>query len=173
MRTKKRQTAWSDLAASQQAAWFGFLRTHDQVVRELDQELQEAHGLPLTSYDVLVQLARAPSGQRQMWELAEAVVLTRSGLTRLVERLEREGLVERCRGEGDARQVFARITKRGHQRLRESSSTHVAGVRARFLDRLSPEQIDQLGGIWRQLLQWSNPTCSRGHGAGSERESAR
>jgi DNA-binding MarR family transcriptional regulator len=88
-----------------------------------------------------------------MWELANAVVLTRSGLTRLVERLEREGLVERCRAEDDARRVYAQITRRGRKRLEEASATHVAGIRRLFLERLSPDQVEMLAGAWRQLLE--------------------
>lgn len=151
--TASSQTTWRDLAQSQQEAWFGFLRVHATTVRELDEELERIHGLPLSSYDVLVQLARGPSEGRQMRELAEAVVLTRSGLTRLVERLEREGLVERCRAEEDARRVYARITARGRERLKEASATHVAGIRRLFLDRLSREQLKMLARVWRQLLE--------------------
>ena len=147
------RVTWSDLAPDQQEAWFGFLRVHATTVRALDEDLERAHGLPLSSYDVLVQLARGPSGGRQMWELADAVVLTRSGLTRLVERLEREGLVERCRAEDDARRVYAQITRRGRKRLKEASATHVAGIRRLFLERLSPDQVEMLAGAWRQLLE--------------------
>ena len=144
---------WSDLAPSQQEAWFGLLRFHATAIRELDEELESAHGLPLSSYDVLVQLARGPAEGRQMWELAEAVVLTRSGLTRLVERLEREGLVERCRADDDARRVYAQITRQGRKRLKEASATHVAGIRRLFLEKLSPDQVETLGRAWRQLLE--------------------
>ncbi len=147
------QPIWRDLAPSQQEAWFGLLRFHATAIRELDEELESAHGLPLSSYDVLVQLARGPVEGRQMWELAEAVVLTRSGLTRLVERLEREGLVERCRDEDDARRVNAQITRQGRARLREASATHVAGIRRVFLGKLSSDQVEMLARAWRQLLE--------------------
>ena len=153
MKATSSHTSWSDLEPSQQEAWFGFLRFHATTVRELDEELERVHGLPLSSYDVLVQLARGPSGGRQMWELADAVVLTRSGLTRLVERLEREGLVERCRAEDDARRVYARITRQGRERLTEASATHVSGIRRLFLEKLSPDQVEMLAGAWRQLLE--------------------
>ena len=92
----------------------------------------------------------------QMFELAEAVHLSRSGLTRLVDRLERQGLLERRRGERDPRQVFACITGPGLERLAETTPTHLAGVRRRFLERLSQAQVEQLAIVWKRLLE-SNP----------------
>ena len=144
---------WFKLSQEQRAAWSGFIRAHASIVKELDAELQRVHGLPLSSYDVLVQLSLAPRGRMQMFELAEAVHLSRSGLTRMVDRLEREGLLARRRGERDPRQVFACITQRGLERLAETTPTHLAGVRKRFLDRLSRAQLRQLATIWRELLE--------------------
>ena len=143
---------WQRMSAERRRAWVGFLRAHAQVVADLDRQLERAHGLPLTSYDVLLQLSSAGERGMQMSRLADAVVLSRSGLTRRVERLEREGLVERRPGERDVRQTFARITPAGRARLAESTPTHLAGVRRRFLDRLSDEQVEQLAGIWDQLV---------------------
>src|SRR5881397_3274392 len=98
-------------------AWAGFLRTHATLVRELDEELTERHGLPLSSYDVLVQLDRAPEGRLRMSHLADAVLLSRSGLTRLVTRLEKQGLLERADCPSDARGAFAAITDAGREKL--------------------------------------------------------
>jgi DNA-binding MarR family transcriptional regulator len=144
--------AWRDLTPEQLAAWSGFLRGHAQIVRALDAELEQEHGLPLTSYDVLIQLSLAPDRRLRMFELAEAVVLSRSGLTRLVDRLERDGFVERERGEVDPRQVYARLTVRGFEVVADATPTHVAGVKERFLERLSDEQTKQLAAIWRAVL---------------------
>src|SRR5919106_4652920 len=144
---------WFKLSPEQRAAWSGFIRAHATIVKELDAELQAAHGLPLSSYDVLIQLSLAPDGRMQMFELAEAVHLSRSALTRQVDRLERQGLLERHKGERDPRQVFARITEQGLQRLAETTPTHVSGVRERFLGRLSQTQLKELAGIWSQLLE--------------------
>src|ERR671914_607644 len=77
------------------AAWRGMLRVHSALVRELDAELEVAHGLPLTHYDVLIYLRAAPGRRLRMAELADSVLLSRSGVTRLVDRLEREGLIVR------------------------------------------------------------------------------
>ena len=143
---------WFELSPEERAAWSGFIRAHATLVKELDAELQAACGLPLSSYDVLVQLSLASGGRMQMFELAEAVHLSRSGLTRRVDRLERQGLIERHRGERDPRQVFACITERGLDRLAETTPTHLAGVRRRFLERLSRTQVEQLAVVWDRLL---------------------
>ena len=145
-------TSFRKLTDDQLAAWSGFLRGHAQIVRALDAELEREHGLPLSSYDVLIQLSLAPDRRLRMFELADAVVLSRSGLTRLVDRLERGGLVERERGEVDPRQMYARLTDRGLEALAEATPTHIAGIKERFLERLSDEQTKQLAAIWRAVL---------------------
>src|SRR3954471_16149368 len=100
-------------------AWRGFLRSYATLVRELDEELTERHGLPLSSYDVLVQLDEAPQGRLRMSSLADAVLLSRSGLSRLVTRLESQALIERAECPSDARGAFAAITEEGRARLAE------------------------------------------------------
>lgn len=145
-------TSFRKLTDDQLAAWSGFLLAHARIVRALDTELERKHGLPLTSYDVLIQLSLAPGRRLRMFELAEAIVLSRSGLTRLVDRLERAGLVERERGEVDPRQMYARLTDRGFEAVSEATPTHIAGIEERFLDRLSDEEKTQLAAIWRAVL---------------------
>ena len=142
---------WAELTPEQRSAWIGFLRSHAAIVRELDSELEREHGLPLSSYDVLVQLAHA-GGAMRMSELAEAVVLSRSGITRLVERLERQGLVERCRVETDSRGVTAKITDSGRETISTCGPTHIRGVRQRFLERLGDDELRALAGAWEKLL---------------------
>jgi DNA-binding MarR family transcriptional regulator len=133
-------------------AWAGFLRTYATVVRELDEELTERHALPLSSYDVLVQLEGAPDGRLRMSHLADAVLLSRSGLSRLVARLADQGLIERLECKNDARGAFAAITDHGRARLAEARETHRAGVRTRFLDRLGEREQRQLAKVWSRLL---------------------
>jgi DNA-binding MarR family transcriptional regulator len=133
-------------------AWRGFLRTHATLVRELDEELTERHGLPLSSYDVLIQLDETPEGRLRMSQLADAVLLSRSGLTRLVTRLEGQGLLERADCPNDARGAFAAITDKGRERLAEARTTHRAGVRERFLDRLGEREQRQLAKAWSRVL---------------------
>jgi DNA-binding MarR family transcriptional regulator len=144
--------AFGNLTDDQLAAWSGFLMGHAQIVRALDAELEREHGLPLSSYDVLIQLSLAYDRRLRMFELADAIVLSRSGLTRLVDRLERAGLVERERGEADPRQMYARLTDRGLEALADATPTHIAGIKERFLERLSEEQTKQLAAIWRAVL---------------------
>lgn len=133
-------------------AWRGFLRAHATLVRELDEDLTERHGLPLSSYDVLVQLSGAPEGRLRMSSLADAVLLSRSGLSRLVSRLAAQGLIERVECANDARGAFAAITAAGRERLAEARATHRSGVRERFLGRLGEPGQRQLAKAWSRLL---------------------
>jgi DNA-binding MarR family transcriptional regulator len=137
------------LSDEELAAWGGLLRTHAQLVRELDAELSAAHGLPLSSYEVLLKLAGAAGGRMRMSEIADAVLLSRSGLTRLIDRLDREGLVQREACHDDARGQWAVLTERGRSRFTEAQQTHLAGVRRRFLDQLGPRDLSELSRIWR------------------------
>jgi DNA-binding MarR family transcriptional regulator len=133
------------------AAWRGMLRVHSDMTRVLDAELTERHGLPLTSYEVLLFLADSPDGRMRMSELADSVLLSRSGLTRLVDRLERDGLLERKPCEEDARGYFAAITDRGRTLFTEARRTHLAGVRERFLSRFSRDDLRTLGELWEKV----------------------
>src|SRR3954470_10238887 len=133
-------------------AWVGFLRAHHTLVAELDDELRRAHGLPLTSFDVLAQLDNAPEHQLRMSELADAVLLSRSGLTRLVERLQSKVLIERRECTEDARGAFAVLTGEGEAVLDNARTTHLAGVRERFLERFDEEELRSLGALWRRVL---------------------
>jgi DNA-binding MarR family transcriptional regulator len=121
-------------------------------VAELDEELKREHDLPLTSFDVLAQLNNAPDNQMRMSELADAVLLSRSGVTRLVERLERKGLVERRECQDDARGALAVLTDAGVATLRDARGTHFAGVRERFLQRFDEHELERLGELWRRVL---------------------
>jgi DNA-binding MarR family transcriptional regulator len=133
------------------AAWRGMLRVHAALTRALDAELVERHGLPLNSYEVLLFLADAPSGRMRMSELADSVLLSRSGLTRLVDRLERDCLLEREQCEEDARGYFAALTESGRALFAEARRTHLAGVRERFIDRLSRDDLGTLGELWEKV----------------------
>jgi DNA-binding MarR family transcriptional regulator len=139
------------LTHEQLAAWRGFLRAHATIIRKLEAELEAEQQLSLASYDVLVQLAEAPERRLRMTELADAVLLSRSGITRLVDRLEKVGLVARCRVENDGRGVAARLTEAGLDRLRGASRTHLAGVGRHFVARLDASDLGALERITRRL----------------------
>ena len=126
------------------AAWRTFLRAHARVVRELEKELQADQGMALTDYDVLVQLAAVEERRLRMSELADRLLLSRSGVTRLVDRLVADGLVERVVCEDDRRGQWASLTETGLARLRRASPTHLAGVARHFLDRFSPDELPAL-----------------------------
>ena len=144
------------LSEAELAAWAGFLRTHTTLIRRLDDELTRSHGLPLSSYDVLVQVESAPDRRLRMSELADAVLLSRSGLTRLVARLVDQGLLERVDCEKDARGAYAALTEAGRRRLEEARETHLAGVRRAFLDRLSEGDMAALARAWTKIAE-GNP----------------
>jgi DNA-binding MarR family transcriptional regulator len=134
------------------STWRAFLRAHAAVTRQLEHDLLVAHDLPLASYDVLVQLSEAPGRQLRMTELAERVLLSRSGLTRLVDRLEREGLVERRACPSDARGTLAVLTDAGSARLAEAWPTHLRGVVDRVVGRLSHDELVTLGALLSRLV---------------------
>src|SRR6516225_12039011 len=125
------------LTAGELRAWRGLLRAHACLARRLDAELDQAHGLPMTSYEVLHHLDEALGGRMRMRDLAEHAQLSRSGLTRLVDRLEREELLERCSCEHDARGSYACLTHTGRERLGEARSTHVVVMREHFFSHFS------------------------------------
>jgi DNA-binding MarR family transcriptional regulator len=147
-----RRTGGDKLTPLELGAWRELLRVHAVLTRELDEELRRSHGLPLSSYDVLVNLESATDYQMRMSELADAVLLSRSGLTRLVERLERDGLLTRTDCPSDARGSLAVLTDAGLARLAEARKTHLRGVRERFLDRFDDAELEQLGVWWQRVL---------------------
>ena len=132
-------------------AWRGLLRTHALLVKRLDAELIEAHGLPLSSYEVLLHLFHAEDARMRMCDIAECVLLSRSGLTRLVDRLERDGLVMRVSCDVDARGAFARLTPAGREKLQRARETHLEGVRQHFLAHFSEAELDVLGDAWERI----------------------
>jgi DNA-binding MarR family transcriptional regulator len=125
-------------------AWRSFLTAHARITRRLDEELQAAHGLSLAEYDALLQIAHAPGRRVRMNVLAERVILSRSGITRLVDRLEAAGSVERAACTTDARGQEAVLTAAGIERLRAAAPTHLAGVRRYFLGPLGADELAAL-----------------------------
>ena len=133
-------------------AWQAFLRTHRSVTGTLDAELVREQQLPLGSYEVLLILARAPERAMRMSDVAGTTLLSRSGMTRLVDRLESDGLVERMTCPSDGRGVYAVLTDAGLDRLRTASRTHLRGVRDHFTGRLSADELDELSRLLEKLL---------------------
>jgi DNA-binding MarR family transcriptional regulator len=129
------------LTDTEMRAWQALLHAHHQVIRKLDLELREEHDLPLAAYDVLLRLARSTSRSLRMTDLAERVMLSPSGLTRLVDRLVAKGLVRRQRDPADARVALACLTEEGLRQLRRAAKTHLRGIREHFTGRLSEAQL--------------------------------
>ena len=142
----------SSLSRRELAAWRGMLETHSLLVAELDAELERDHGLPLSSYEVLMNLGEAADGRLRMSELADRLLLSRSGITRLADRLERQGLIERERCKEDGRGLFAYLTPAGREKLDAARPDHLAGVRRHFLAKLDDEEIGALGAVWKRLV---------------------
>jgi DNA-binding MarR family transcriptional regulator len=126
------------------AAWGAFLRAHSRVTRELERELQDEQDLSLADYDVLYQLAVAEQHRLRMSELADRLLLSRSGATRLVDRLESAGYVARASCATDRRGLWAHLTDAGRGRLQDAMPTHLRGVTEYFIDRIPGAELDQL-----------------------------
>jgi DNA-binding MarR family transcriptional regulator len=136
-------------------AWRGLLRTHACLSKRLDAALDQAHGLPLTSYEVLDRLEDSSGGRMRMCDLAEQAQLSRSGLTRLVDRMEREQLLERCSCDHDARGSFACLTPAGRERLADARVTHLAVVREQFFSRFSEVELSLLADMCQRVAPCS------------------
>jgi DNA-binding MarR family transcriptional regulator len=139
------------LSREELGAWRGLLRVHAGMTKALDAELMSEHGLPLSSYEVLLFLADSPDGRMRMSDLADGVLLSRSGLTRLADRMERDGLIRRERCEEDQRGWFAEITDEGREVFGRARKTHLDGVRERFLSHLSPDEQRTLASLWEKV----------------------
>jgi len=131
----------ADLSQAELRAWQALLHAHHDVVEKLDAELRAEHGLSFSDYDVLLRLGRASGHRLRMTELAEKVMLSPSGLTRAVDRLVDEGLVQRARFPGDGRVTLARLTDKGRHALLRAARTHLRGIRKHFTGRLSDTQL--------------------------------
>ena len=140
-------------------AWRGLLRAHGCLAKRLDAELEQAHRLPMTSYEVLHHLQGATRGRMRMCDLADEAQLSRSGLTRLVDRLERDGLLERCSCDHDARGSYACLTETGRERLEAARVTHLAVVREHFFSRFSEEELSDLADMWDRIAPCNGNGC--------------
>jgi DNA-binding MarR family transcriptional regulator len=137
------------------AAWHGMLTLYSGIMRDLDRDLTASHRISIREFDVLITLYNALEHRLRMSELADSVLLSPSGVSRLVDRLGREGLVERRSYEGDARSIQAILTDLGAERLDEARTTHNAVIRAHFTDHLTSNELRELGALWQRVLSES------------------
>ena len=134
-------------------AWVSLLRTHAAVTRQLDRELVQEHGLTINDYEVLLHLSRAEGRMLRRVDLASRVLLTPSGITRLLDGLERNGLVTKASCRTDARVVYAKLTDKGAKRLEDAAGSHIASIRALFGERFSEEELESLASLLERLPQ--------------------
>jgi DNA-binding MarR family transcriptional regulator len=141
----------SGLEGAALEAWRSYLQSHASIVRVLDADLDAEHGMTTRDYEVLLYLSQAEGRHLPMSALAESTMLTRSGITRLVDGLVDAELIERVACPNDARVSYAQLTDLGYKRLREVGCSHVASIRRLFLEHFSPAEIEQLASLLSRL----------------------
>ena len=129
----------------------GLLRGHAALTRALNAELVTDHGLTLNDYEVLLRLSRAPERKMRRVDLAEQVLLTASGITRLLDGLQASGYVDKAACSSDARVTYAVLTDAGHEKLRSAADLHVAGIHAKFAERYSDDEMATLAELLSRL----------------------
>jgi DNA-binding MarR family transcriptional regulator len=134
-------------------AWTLFLESYRRVIVALDDELQAERDLPLAYYDVLIQLFYAPDRRLRMNQLASVVLLSKSGLTRLVDRMEAAGLVERASSPTDRRGSFAVLTPRGEQVFRKAAPVHLDGIHRHFSCHLTATEAKTLARVLEKVRE--------------------
>ena len=151
------------------AAWRALLASHAALVGRLGEELQEEKGLPLPWYEVLLWLGQAPDGHMRMGELADSLLLTPSGVTRLIDRMETEGLVQRQQCPSDRRGWNAVITAAGRTRLRAAAPVHLRGVERHFSRHITDDEADLIADVLGRVLHDVCPdTAARLNGAAAK-----
>jgi DNA-binding MarR family transcriptional regulator len=144
-------TVISRLDGAALEAWRSYLQSHASILRVLDADLVAEHGMTSRDYEVLLYLSQAPDRRLPMSALAESTMLTRSGITRLIDGLVECGLIERVSCAKDARVSYAKLTDEGYEKLRQAGCTHVAGINRLFLEHYSAEEIDHLAALLSRL----------------------
>jgi DNA-binding MarR family transcriptional regulator len=143
-------------------AWIGLLATHRKLTRELDAELEAAHGLTLSGLELLARLASAPDHRLRLSLLAAEAGLSLSRVSRIVDVLEERQLIERQHCPSDARAINAQLTAAGLVLAQAAQSTHLAAVRERFFDRLDEREIATLAAVFARFAPAAPSTCSAG-----------
>jgi len=135
------------------------LRAHAETTRGFNADLVAEHDLTLSDYEVLLRLAHAPDRRLRRVDLAEEVLLTPSGITRLLAGLEENGWVERASCDSDARVTYAQLTDAGLEKLRVAAKSHVASIRSLFAERFSPSELEALRDLLQRLPLAEGASC--------------
>lgn len=138
-------------------AWISFLRAHASLTRDMSARLEAEHGLTLNDYDCMVQLAYAPERSLRRVDLARSVLLSPSGITRLLDGLEREGWVEKRSCASDARVTYAHMTDAGLEKFKAARKTHLADIEESFGSRFTPEELEIVSSLLGRLLDSDEP----------------
>jgi DNA-binding MarR family transcriptional regulator len=142
-------------------AWVNLIRAQSAATRVINAQLEADHGLTINDFECMLMLARAEDRRLRRVDLAEQLILTASGVTRLLDGLEKEGWVDRAACAADRRVTYAVLTDEGLSKLREASKTHVADLRAYFESRYSSEELEQLAALLGRLpADAETPDCS-------------
>lgn len=144
-------------------AWSAFLRAHAAVVRVVDAQLLERTGMPLAWYDVLLELNAAPDRRLRMLDLGEAVVLSRTRVSRVVDEMATVGLVTRDTNPADRRSAFATLTTKGRAALRRAAPVYLAAVKEHFVVHFAPAEVATIGSSLQRVasVSQSPPTFQR------------
>ena len=138
---------------AEHAAWGGFLGTFGRMSAQIDADLRDRYGLSHVEFEVLLRLALSQDGRLRIQDLAERSILTRSGMSRAVERLERAALVSKARAVEDRRGAYAVLTDAGRDLFERAAAEHVAFVRARFLALFTEDELEQMAGFWQRVAR--------------------
>jgi DNA-binding MarR family transcriptional regulator len=145
------------LTDNELAAWRGMLEVHARVTQQLDVQMRAEHGVSVSAYEVLMFLSDAPEQRMRMSDIADRVLLSRSGCTRLVDRLVQLGYVTRCPADSDGRGLYAQLTNAGIEQAAAARRTHWHGIRAFYLQHLTTTDQLVLADIWTRLLSAIRP----------------
>jgi DNA-binding MarR family transcriptional regulator len=141
-------------------AWVQLLRAHAALTRRFSSDLLGEHGLTLNDYEVLLHLAHAPERRLRPVDLAESILLTPSGITRLLAGLERAGYIDRAACPGDARVSYAVLTEHGYEKLRAAAPSHLGAIRELFGERFSGDELETLASLLGRLPVFGGgPEC--------------
>jgi DNA-binding MarR family transcriptional regulator len=145
------------------SAWVAFLRGHAALTRELNAQLVADHGLTMNDYEVLLRLSHAPDRRLKRVELAQSVLLTPSGITRLLDGLEEAGWVEKASCASDARITYAVLTEPGVDKLREAAASHLADIDRLFAAHFEDSELETLARLLGRIDgAESTETCEPG-----------
>jgi DNA-binding MarR family transcriptional regulator len=163
----------STQASSELTAWVRLLRGHAALIKDLSASLAAQHGLTINGYEALLLLASADDNRMRRVDMAEALMLTPSGITRLLDGLQKSGYVTRHNCESDARVGWAVLTDEGRAKFEEASATHQADIRRAFAERFDEDELAQLAQLLERLPQDANALTEACDAAAAEGQKAR